>query len=474
MKQRILTSFIACSCALLASFGLSVHAAELDANRADYNIPDLRATTPTRTTATLDVTAQGLKAIREERGSGDTIEDPELATWIQTLGNKLLAHAPAANSRFYFLLSKDTAINAYATQGGVIVINTGLVLATTSENELAAVIAHEIAHVTQQHIARLQSDSPNSTLMTGLGVLAGAAAASKSSDAAEAIIAGTIATQAHQQLSFSRQMETEADRVGVRILAAAGYDPQGMANFMEQLDRRSDDRNSDITQFLRDHPLSIDRVSDTRTQANQLPNQPVADSVAYRYAREKLRVQFQPNANPASNNDAALTAYVQALKQWRTGNSRAVLQALGDSATQLPSILLMAEAFTAAGQAESALRLLTPYAANAQENVLAPLAEAYIAAGQAAQAWQTVNRLPLTEQTSLEFLELRQRTAEQAGQTAEAYRSAAERSVRMGEYRQARAILEQATRVPGIPAATAARLQALAQDIARFEKDAKK
>ena len=85
-----------------------------------------------------------------------------------------------------------------------------------------------------------------------------------------------------------------------------------------------------------------------------------------------------------------------------------------------------------------------------------------------------MNRLPLTEQTSLEFLELRQRAAEQAGQTAEAYRSAAERSVRMGEYRQARAILEQATRVPGIPAATAARLQALAQDIARFEKDAKK
>jgi predicted Zn-dependent protease len=127
----------------------------------------------------------------------------------------------------------------------------------------------------------------------------------------------------------------------------------------------------------------------------------------------------------------------------------------------------------ASGNPAETIKRLTPFASTAQENVLTPLAEAYLANNQAAQAWQTVSRCQLTEQTSLEFLDLRQRVAEQSGQAAEAYRSAAERSLRSGEYRQAQAVLEQATRLPGTPAATAARLQVMAQEIARLENATK-
>ena len=480
MKHPILTSVLA--------FSLLPHClpvlAGLDPERPDYNIPDLNellapAPTSAKSSSTnpaalsgLSDAGLGLKQLREERAEGTLIEDPELSVWLRNLGNKLLAHAPVGNNRFYFVLSKDLDVNAYATQGGLIVINAGLILTSTSESELAAVMAHEIAHVTQRHIARMQDDGPKGALMTGIGVLAGAAAASKSPDAAEAIIASTVATQAHKQLGFSRQMEAEADRVGLRILAGSGFDPLGMSSFMEKLDRRTSDLNSDLTQYLRSHPLSIDRVSDTRSRAEQMGSRTVADSVGYRYAREKLRVLVQSRAG-AATTDPQLTQYVQALRQLHSGGGKGVIQTLGGNAANLPSALLLAQAYNLSGQPADALKVLAPYTNNAQEDVLTPLAEAYLANDQAIQAWQVMSRYNLTEQTSLDFLDLRQRVAEQAGQAVEAYRSAAERSIRMGEYRQARAVLEQATRLPNTPAATAARLQAMAQEVARLENTTK-
>ena len=474
MKHAILTPVIAFSLLLNCLPAL----AGLDPDHPDYNIPDLIAPSttrsPTAAPSSLNTAASdGLRDLREERGDGSTIEDPELSVWLRNLGNKLLAHAPVGNNRFYFVLSKDLDVNAFATQGGVIVINAGLILTTTSESELAAVMAHEIAHVTQHHMTRMANGSPNSALMTGLGVLAGAAAATKSTDAGEAIIASTVATQAHQQLGFSRQMEAEADRVGLRILAASGFDPQGMASFMEKLDRRSNDLNNDITQFLRSHPLDIDRVSDTRSRATNLHTRAVTESPDYRYAREKLRALLQPTTGAVTQGDAALAQYAQAVRQMRSGNAKAVLQTLGTTANGLPTTLLLAQALNASGNPTETIKRLTPFASTAQENVLTPLAEAYLANNQAAQAWQTVSHCQLTEQTSLEFLDLRQRVAEQNGQAAEAYRSAAERSLRSGEYRQAQAVLEQATRLPGTPAATAARLQVMAQEIARLENATK-
>ena len=462
MKHLILTSLI--------TLALSASAyAALDLDVPSMNLPDL-GDPANNTLSSTEEAVLGLKLIRELRGSEPVVEDPELSGWLRALGNRLAAHAPGGGN-YYFLIVKNAEINAYAMPGGVVVIHSGLIINTDSESELAAVIAHEIAHVSQRHIARMMAGEKGNPLLTGLGVLAGAAAASKSPEAAQAIITGTIATQLHRQLSFTRQMETEADRTGLRILAGSGLNPQAMPLFMEKLDRRTSDLNGDITEYLRTHPQSIDRLSDTRERANQLGMRPVREDGDYLYAREKLRAMTAPGSPPATKGNPQLTQYAQAVSQLRRGNAKAVLQALGTQSRELPVALAIAEALNISKRYADTEALLTPLA-NAypgQEDILVLLAEALLANQQAAKAWQLMNRTRLTEQTSLEFLEVRQRVAEQAGQPVEAYRSAAERSLRMGEYKHARAILEQASRLPGSPAQTSARLQAMARDIEQME-----
>lgn len=466
MKHPILSSLLLCSLTAPIS---PVTPADLNLNIPDMNVPDL-GDPASNTLSSTQESAMGVKLIRELRGSEPVVEDPELSGWLRALGNRLSAHAPGGGN-YYFLIARNPEINAYAMPGGVIVIYSGLILNTQSESELAAVVAHEIAHVSQRHIARMMAGQKGDPLLTGLGVLAGAAAASKSPEAAQAIITGTVASQVHRQLAFNRQMETEADRTGLRILASAGLDPQAMPLFMEKLDRRTSDLHGDITQYLRTHPLSIDRLSDTRSRANQLGQRKVTEDTDYLYAREKLRALTAPNSPAMTAGNPQLAQYAQAIRQLRSGNANAALQTLGTQSRQLPVALAIASALNATRRHADTEKLLTPLA-NAypgQEDILVPLAEALLATGQATQAWQLLSRAHLTEQTSLEFLEMRQRVAEQAGQPAEAYRSAAERSIRMGEYKHARAILEQASRLPGLPAHTSARLQALTQDINRME-----
>lgn len=470
MKYPILSSLLLYS---LTTGNPSVVYAGLNLEIPEMNIPDL-GDPASNTLSNTEESVLGIKLIRELRGSQPVVEDPELSGWLRALGNRLAAHAPGGGN-YYFLIVRNPEINAYAMPGGIIVIHSGLILNTSSESELASVIAHEIAHVSQRHIARMLTEQKGNPLLTGLGILAGAAAASKSPDAAQAIITGTIATQAQRQLAFSRQMETEADRTGLRILANAGLNPQAMPVFMEKLDRRTSDLHGDITQYLRTHPLNIDRLSDTRSRANQLGQRPVREDSDYLFAREKLRAMTAPGSSAMTQGDAQLAQYAQGIRQLRNGNANAALQTLGSQSRQLPVTLAIAEALNASRRFADAEKLLAPLA-NAypgQEDILTLLADALLASQKVPQAWQLFSRANFSEQTSLEFLDMRQRVAEQAGQPAEAYRSAAERSIRMGEYKHARAILEQASRLPGIPAQTTARLQAMTQDIKRMENTAK-
>jgi predicted Zn-dependent protease len=246
-----------------------------------------------------------------------------------------------------------------------------------------------------------------------------------------------------------------------------------MPYFLEKLDRRTIDTYGDLTQYLRTHPLTIDRISDTRSRANQLGNRGAQTSVDYEYAREKLRV-LSPNSGQVQG-DGNVQHYAQAVRALKANNGRAALQALGNQNQPTAVDLARAQALNLSGLYAETIALLQPLA-NAQPNNEAAailLAEALVADNKVAPAWQVLSRVRLTETTSLEFLEARQRIAEQAGYTADAYISAAERSLRMGEYRHAQAALDQASRLPGTPAATMARLQAVAADIRRTETQAK-
>ncbi|CAA6825207.1 MAG: Exported zinc metalloprotease YfgC precursor [uncultured Thiotrichaceae bacterium] len=399
-------------------------------------------------TGNIDSPAIGRQLFRTIRRSSSLIEDPELTGWISQLVNRLAVHAPGVSKTPYVAITRDPSVNAYALTGGIIIVHSGLILSTQTESELAAVLAHELAHLSQRHLTRMINDRKNSPLITGLGILASAAIASKSSEAAQAILSGTMAIQAQQQVSYSQHYESEADRVGLRILTAAHFNPQGMPSFLEKLDKGETNAYGNLSKYLRSHPLSIDRLSDTRSRAGNIKT-PVQESVDYLFAREKIRAIYQSGQNTGTPGiPAEVASYQQALQQFRRNNYNGVLKVLGTRSARLPVALLIAQSLNATRRFAEAERMLTPLQRQHPQNAALTLilAQAVAGKGDRHYAWQLLNRLRPTANTGLEYFESAQHIAQQAGQYQEAVLYNAERNLRTGEYKYAQLALEQVLR----------------------------
>src|SRR3990167_557628 len=194
----------------------------------------------------------------------DYIDDPVLVEYVQTLWQALLAAArergelpPELDERFAWevLLGRDRTVNAFALPGGYLGVHLGLIGVVASRDELASVLAHELSHVTQRHIARLITQQNRQTpLMIGAMIL-GAVAASESPHAAQALAMGGQALVVQNQLNFSRDMEREADRVGYGLMAPAGFAPQGFAAMFEKLQQANRINDNGSWPYLRSHPL---------------------------------------------------------------------------------------------------------------------------------------------------------------------------------------------------------------------------
>lgn len=465
---------------LLLSFVLMPMSAFADLNLdlPDFNLPDLGdpSISALPNSEERDI---GLTILRKLRSRGSLIEDPEINTWIRSLGNRLVARAPQTGNPFYFVVSKDKSINAFATIGGVVLINAGLIMKTDSESELAAVLSHEIAHITQRHLARMIAQSKEDTLGRSAAVLAGVVAGTKNPQLGQALITGALATGMHKQLSFSREAETEADRVGLRILSSTGFNPQGMPRFLQKLEQISDNKNADITEYLRSHPLSHKRVVDAQLRANRLGNWRGKEKLSYQYMREKVRALIRPESPPPFKTSPKIKKYAEALKNEKKGRYAQVLQLVGQQSKQVSEASLIARVFNKQRNFQQSILLITPllnvYPANESLSML--LAEAYAGLNQPQQlqqAWQVLKRVEISEQTSLEFFELRQRIAHRSGHRAEAYRSAAERNLRMGEYKYAAVQLRQAIKLPDTNAAQLHQFQQLLSDVENSLKRDKK
>ncbi|HXQ31896.1 MAG TPA: M48 family metalloprotease [Steroidobacteraceae bacterium] len=243
----------------------------------------------------------GSMIMRGLRDSGQLLQDPEIGDYVQGLGSRLASHAQESNVRFTFYVVKDRGINAFAIPGGFIFVNAGLILATASESELACVLAHEISHVTQRHIARSIQNQGRASLVSTAAMLAAVllgAVAGNSNIGMAGVIAGQNAAIQHQ-LNFSRENEYEADRVGISVAAAAGFDPNGMATFFDTTNRRmgGSGANAKILEFLQTHPVNSDRVAEALYRAAQYPVVRPVDTTGYRLARERLRVMTLPPEN---------------------------------------------------------------------------------------------------------------------------------------------------------------------------------
>ena len=364
--------------------------------------------------------------MREIRADPDYLDDPVLLEYLQSLWQPLVAQArargniaPDVDPRLAWepFLVRDRSVNAFALPGGYIGVHLGLMAMTGTRDELASVLAHELSHITQRHIARSIANSKNQSLIALASVLLGVLIATRSgsagADAANAAITGGQALAAQGQLNFSRDMEREADRVGFQVMTGAGFAPGGMAAMFEKLDQSSRLNDSGGFPYLRSHPLTSERIGEARsrlgTASSAAPASVLEHSAAQARARVLMDTRFDAlrrwqalDADRLASTaaDKLLNAYSSALastllRDWmRADGSIAVAQGLvrsasptkdarGNARAERAVALLQAQSLLARGDVTRGLTALEPYRSEASRPVLLLGAQATLAAASA-------------------------------------------------------------------------------------------
>ncbi|HEU4651434.1 MAG TPA: M48 family metalloprotease [Croceibacterium sp.] len=354
----------------------------------------------------------GDQIMREIRRDPDYSDDPLLLEYLESVWQPLVAQARLrgeigadTDERFAWeaFLVRDRSVNAFALPGGYVGVHLGLIALTSTRDELASVLAHEMSHVTQRHIARSIGNSKRQSLI-GLatlivGVLAASRAGNSSADAANAAIVGGLALAAQGQLNFSRDMEREADRVGMGVMHGAGFAPGGMAAMFEKLDQTSRLNDTGGFPYLRSHPLTSERIGEARSRLGPGALVPAAkpNPIEHAIAQSRARVLMDPRVDAlrrAQSRDAergsgatpeqVAAAYESALastllRDW--GRADASLQAAahalrGDNgAAKEPRaeralVLLAAQSQLDRGAPARSAALLAPYAAERSRPLL--------------------------------------------------------------------------------------------------------
>ncbi|BFI95420.1 MAG: M48 family metalloprotease [Rhodanobacter sp.] len=216
----------------------------------------------------------GAAMLRQMRALDMVVDDPLLEDYINDLGFRLVAACAKPRDHFEFFIVKDDEINAFAMPGGYIAVNSGLIAITRNESELAGVIAHEIGHITQNHLQRAFEDSRKDAPLMALvllGAIAAGTAGRSAGDAPIAVLAGGQGLLAQKEINFTRKDEIEADRAGIKTLANAGFDPNAMAAFFQHMeDVMSTGAAGEAPSFLQDHPVTSDRIADAKARAGAL------------------------------------------------------------------------------------------------------------------------------------------------------------------------------------------------------------
>ena len=359
----------------------------------------------------------GEEIMREIRADPDYLDDPVLLEYLQSLWNPLVAQArvrgnisPDIDQRLAWepFLVRDKEVNAFALPGGYVGVNLGLMAITATRDELASVLAHEMSHITQRHIARSIANSKRQTLMSLATLLAGIVVASRagssSIDAANAAVVGSQALAVQGQLNFSRDMEREADRVGFAVMSGAGFAPGGMASMFEKLDVAARLNDFGGYPYLRSHPLTSERIGEARsrlgTAAPVAPVSRLEHSVAQARARVLMDSRFDAlrrwqaldgDRVASTTGDKLMNAYESALastllRDWaRADVSIATATALVQGASPKDAraerlvALLQVQSLLARGDVSRAEAALAPYAADNTRPVLLLATQATLA-----------------------------------------------------------------------------------------------
>lgn len=263
------------STALALGLGAATCLMPTMASANDQNLPELGSSADTVfPKADQELYREGL--LRKLRANDLLIEDPLIEAWLSQMSGRITSQIRDEEDPFTFIIIREDAINAFATLGHLVSLNSGLILYAEREDEVASVLAHEVSHVTQKHILRSVEKAQREAIPMMLATIAGAIAASQagSGDAAQAVVAGGLGLMQQRQINYTRNNEHEADRVGIDLLIRSGYDPLAMADFFHKLQNRYRVEGIGAPDFLRTHPVTTTRVSEAKDRAQQAQKQP--------------------------------------------------------------------------------------------------------------------------------------------------------------------------------------------------------
>ncbi len=389
-------------------------------------------------------------------------DDPLLISYIEALGAKLVVNSDGAGQSFNFFLVDDPVVNAFAGPAGNIGVNTGLILTTESESELASVIAHEITHVTQKHLARTFD------MAEGMGIAGTAAiiaavilgAASKNSNIGRAAVAGTQAGMMQRQINFTRENEKEADNLGMQILASSNFDPRAMPTFFMRLGRvNMANEGHQLPEFLQTHPITKNRIAESMGRAETYPYKQYKDSKGYLLTHAILRERkfnsprqaiqfFQKTLDDGRYRSAEAAKYglVRAMTRAHDyqGALNQVNQLLAKDGNNIHYLIAKAEILNQTKQLKQALSVLKRGLQAHPNNY--PLSVHYanilMRSGQASKAEQLLDSMIKVRHDDASIYKLAAVAAGKAGHTSQGHYYLAEHYYLSGDLSSARQQLE--------------------------------
>ncbi len=217
------------------------------------------------------------------------IEDPQIAAYFSDMGYRLVAYSERPDKAFTFVVLDEDVVNAFAAPGGVIALFSGMILTADDESEIAAVLAHEIAHITQLHLYRTLEKTKAMSIPIALAMLGLVLAGGGSGEAIQGALVGGSAALQQAQIYFTRQHEAEADRIGIGTLAQAGYNPDGMAEFFEKMDRVTRSAGQGPPEYLRTHPVNVSRIAEAEDRALKMARPEPTSELDFFLMQARLR-----------------------------------------------------------------------------------------------------------------------------------------------------------------------------------------
>ena len=417
--------------------------------------------------------------LRQVRRRVRLVDDPEVTDYIEALGQRIASADP--DRRYRFFVVDAASVNAFAGPSGIIAVNAGLMVITQSESELAAVLAHEIAHVTQRHIAQLMERRELTSLAALASILAGIVIATQNPDAGQIAIAASAASARHSVLKFSREKEMEADRTGMALLDRAGFDPRAVPAFFERF-QEWQRFTSRPPEFLSTHPVTLARIADTRGRAEQYEAKTYREGIEYLLIRTRLRVRladdpdsavrfFKARIDAGGANASEADRYGLVVALMHANRHREAVATADSLVQEFPNRtahrVAAAEAYSATGDQDRALDLLASSIERFPNSraLTYGYARAFINAGRADDAMQRLRRFQRDHEPDATLFHLLGLAHQRAGRIGASHMALAEFHVHNGDLESAIRQLEIALRDPTIGDYRGARAEARRQQL---------